>query len=55
MKVLVLETEERETRVLPDGRTAVVVYEEDGTSKSYVLDSDGKSSLLHEDARAEFV
>jgi hypothetical protein len=45
---------DRDTRHLPDGRTAVTYYDDDGTSKTYVLDRDGKTHLM-EATRAEWV
>ena len=44
---------EQVTRRLPDGRTAVEREEADGSIRRYVLDDDGRMSLLADDQRAE--
>jgi Arc/MetJ-type ribon-helix-helix transcriptional regulator len=45
--------EETVARILPDGRTGVTRYEDDGTARTYILDSKGRSALLHDDVQAE--
>jgi len=47
--------DERTSWRLPDGRMAVEVIGDDGSARRYVIDADGTSALLNEDAHADWI